>query len=225
MQNQRNPGEIVRDRRKELGWSQTQLAKKVGSNQQTIGKIEKGQTKKSPLLPLIAVVLGIPIERLVPGVNALDPNQVARELPRYVLDSTQVRETVAGRRDLPLHSMVEAGSGALVMSSDPVDRIDRPDVLTFVKDAYAVIVVGDSMFPVLKAGYRVKVHPHTVPRPEDICLFIRDENGEFHATIKEYIGQTKDAWKVRRYHPKEETILLKKREWPRCDVVVGVDYR
>ena len=60
------------------------------------------------------------------------------------------------------------------------------------------------------------------PKAEDLCLFVSDREGEFKATIKEYRGQTETAWKVRRYHPAVRDYTLKKKDFGKCQVVVGI---
>jgi len=45
------PGEIIRRRREELGWSQAQLGNRVGISQPAIKKIEAGDSRHSKFLP------------------------------------------------------------------------------------------------------------------------------------------------------------------------------
>jgi transcriptional regulator with XRE-family HTH domain len=194
--------------RKERGLSQEQLARRVGVRQNTIAAIESGLTKKSKYLPDIARVLEVPL-------FDLDAGEGAHRTP------TIPGADLVGARDLPLYATVEAGEGAVVMSSDPVDEVRRPAPLATVKGAYGVIVSGESMVPALRPGDIVLIHPHLPPKVEDICLFISEKNGEFVATIKEYVGQTKDHWRVKRYKPEEKEFTLRKSEWQTCHVSVG----
>jgi transcriptional regulator with XRE-family HTH domain len=46
------PGELVRERREELGWSQTQLAKAAGTGQAMISRIESDRV--SPAVGMLA---------------------------------------------------------------------------------------------------------------------------------------------------------------------------
>ena len=46
------PGELVRERREELGWSQTQLAKAAGTGQAMISRIESDRV--SPTVGMLA---------------------------------------------------------------------------------------------------------------------------------------------------------------------------
>jgi|RhiMetdeSRZDD1v2_1073273.scaffolds.fasta_scaffold00124_26 transcriptional regulator with XRE-family HTH domain len=194
--------------RKERGLSQEELARRIGVRQNTIAAIESGLTKKSKYLPDIARVLEVPL-------FDLDAGEGAHRTP------TIPGADLVGARDLPLYATVEAGEGAVVMSSDPVDEVRRPAPLATVKGAYGVIVSGESMVPALRPGDTALIHPHLPPKVEDICLFISEKNGEFIATIKEYVGQTKDHWKVKRYKPEEKEFTLRKSEWQTCHVSVG----
>lgn len=58
------PGEVIRLRREELGWSQQELGKRVGVSQVAIKKIEAGTTQKSKFLPKVAEVLGLNLSDL-----------------------------------------------------------------------------------------------------------------------------------------------------------------
>jgi transcriptional regulator with XRE-family HTH domain len=194
--------------RQQRGMSQAALAGAIGVRQNTIAAIELGLTRKSRYLPDIARALRVPLSDIDPDLGFGESR---------VISSGEL----VGARDLPLYATVEGGEGTVVMSSDPVDEIRRPAPLATVKGAYGVIVVGESMVPVLRPGDVALVNPHLPPRAEDTCIFVCEKDGEFIATIKEYVGQTKDAWRVKRYKPKETEFALKKKDWPRCEVVVG----
>jgi DNA-binding XRE family transcriptional regulator len=190
------------------GLSQAQLAGALGVRQNTIAAIELGKTKKSKYLSEIARALKV---RLVD----VDPQFEAEE--SVVVPGP----ALVGDRDLQVFGSVEGGDGAIVVSSDPIGIIKRPSPLAGVVGGYGVLVVGESMTPLVRPGDTVLINPHLPPRKEDLCLFIYDQDGDFRATIKEFVSQTKDAWSVKRYSPTVRRIVLKKREWPRCHVVVG----
>ncbi len=190
--------------------SQAKLAEKIGVRQNTIAAIESGLTKRTKFLPELAVVLGVSTSELDPNIG---PNET-EFIPRGRL---------VGENDLPVYASVEAGNGDVLVSSEPVQTVKRPEPLATVRGGYGVIVVGESMSPVVRPGDTVLVHPHLPPQNEDICLFMSGtEQADFKATLKEYIGQTKDLWKIRCYGPSPKDFTLKKRDWPRCEVVVGV---
>lgn len=60
-----NPGERVRELRRQRGLSQEQLGEKVGFSQSKISKIENGYCDSLSDLKLLAAVLEVPIEELV----------------------------------------------------------------------------------------------------------------------------------------------------------------
>lgn len=197
-------GEEIARRRQARGMSQAELAKEIGVRQNTIAQIELGKTKKSKHLPDIARVLDDPRERTAGKEVVTIPG-----------------EQLVGTRDLPLFAAVEAGDGMVIMGSEPIGEVRRPAPLENVRGGYGLLVVGESMSPVLRPGDTALIHPHMPPRPEDVVVFVSERHGEHTATIKEYVGQTKDHWKVRRYHPKNQVFTLKRAEWRVHGVMVG----
>lgn len=213
------PGEIIGRNvvkfRELKGWSTAKLAREIGVALNTVQRIEAGDTVKSKYLPDIARILG-------KSLGDIDPSQVSNETSPAIIPR---RDLITGERDLPIYGTTEAGDGVMVMSSEPVDKEDRPPSLTHVRDAYGVIVVGDSMHPIVRPGDIVVVHPHKQPRREDLCVFRVQDHGEFRSTVKEFVSSTADGWRVRRYHPETKELVLKKRDWPECHVVVTIHRR
>lgn len=205
-------GQNVAQAREKAGFSQAELAEKIGArSQNTIASIEGGKTRKSKFMPDIARVLKVRLVDLDPFV------------PEEVTQIVKAQELPAGEPVFPIYGLVEGGEGAIVLTNEPIEMIRSPSALAHVRDAYGVIVAGDSMIPAARPGDVVYINPHIPPRPSDLCLFIHNTHGEFRATLKEYCGQTATVWEVRRYQPTQKRIALSKKEWPRCDVVVMVD--
>lgn len=128
---------------------------------------------------------------------------------------------LVGEKDLPVFGTAQGGSGALIVTNEPVDWVVRPDPLLRVKDGYGMIITGDSMDPALKPGSIALINPHLPPRVGDFCLFRNHaEDGTTHAVIKEYRGETDIAWRVRQYSPAKD-FMLKKSEWQVRHLVVG----
>lgn len=73
-------GGRLRMRRKELGWTQTELATAVGTSQAVIQKIENGKSLRPRILEEIAVALGVRPSWLMFGV------QEVGELDQEALD-------------------------------------------------------------------------------------------------------------------------------------------
>lgn len=138
-------GERVRERRRALGLSQPELAKRVGGiTYQAIQQLEAGGGSRH--LVGIARALGVTAEWLQDGVGPT-PSKPAPARP--------------GTTDkLKVLGMAECGAdGWSLWNGDVIDVIDRPASLNGVPSAYAVYVVGASMEPRYHPGEAVFVHP------------------------------------------------------------------
>ena len=200
-------GQQIRERRREKGLSQADLAEKVGTHQQTIEKIEKGTVKYSRYLHRITEELGLPFPRVEPQNTS---KGVEHSPPALV-----------GEIDLPVYGAAEGGRGALVVTNDPVDYVRRPAPLAQVKDGYGLIIVGDSMVPEMKPGETALVHPHLPPVAGEPCVFYSDNGqGEHLVTVKAYVRATATHWHVEQWNPPKR-FSLDRKEWQRCERIVG----
>lgn len=204
-------GELIRQRREALGWSQAELGKRIGTSQTAVGKIEAGTTKRSRFFPELARVLSIPIAELNPAFA--EPSDVGAFIPN---------EALVGRKDnLPVYGSAEGGSGALIVDYNPIDYVRRPANLEHVRGGYGILVVGESMVPVVEPGHILLINPHVPPQARDVAVFYRTFLDETVATVKTYLSQTQTEWRVCRWHPKESRFTLPRDEWRDCHVRVG----
>ena len=148
-------GDRVKERRRALGLSQPQLAKKIGGiTYQAIQQLEAGGGSRH--LVSIARALGVTAEWLQDGMGP------APSKP------TQARAGAAEK--LKVLGMAECGAdGWSLWNGDVIDLIDRPAGLAGVPNAYAVYVVGASMEPRYHPGEVVHIHPG---RPIDIGAYV-----------------------------------------------------
>ena len=65
-------GARMRGRRRDLGWTQTQLADKVGTSQAVIQKIENGKSLRPRILESLAAALDVKPAWLMFGVEEAD---------------------------------------------------------------------------------------------------------------------------------------------------------
>ena len=148
-------GDRVKERRRALGLSQPQLAKKVGGiTYQAIQQLEAGGGSRH--LVSIARALGVTAEWLQDGVGPAPSKPLA------------ARASAAEK--LKVLGMAECGAdGWSLWNGDVIDLIDRPAGLAGVPNAYAVYVVGASMEPRYHPGEVVHIHPG---RPIDIGAYV-----------------------------------------------------
>jgi len=95
----------------------------------------------------------------------------------------------------------EAGSGIELLAIDPrevLERVARPESLASDPDAYALTVVGDSMWPRFRPGRRIAVSPRSpVSIGDDVV--VRLEGAA--ALLKELVKRT-GAWiELRQFNP------------------------
>ena len=182
-------GDRVRERRRALGLSQPQLAKKVGGiTYQAIQQLEAGGGSRH--LVGIARALGVTAEWLQDGVGP-SPSKAVTLRP--------------GSTDkLRVLGMAECGAdGWSLWNGDVIDLIDRPAALVGVPNAYAVYVVGESMAPRYHPGEVVHIHPG---RPVDVGAYVlvqrRGKPGEPPlAVIKRLAKRTASKITLEQFNP------------------------
>jgi len=145
----------VKERRRALGLSQPQLARKVGGiTYQAIQQLEAGGGSRH--LVAIARALGVTAEWLQDGVGPAPARAVAAR--------------PAGSEKVKVLGMAECGAdGWSLWNGEVIDLIDRPAGLAGVPNAYAVYVVGASMEPRYHPGEVVHIHPG---RPIEVGAYV-----------------------------------------------------
>jgi len=74
---------------------------------------------------------------------------------------------------MPVYAAAEGGGGHLIISHDEIDRIPRPHTLEGIKEAYGILVTGDSMVPAYGPGDIAWVNPRLPPmRETDVILYL-----------------------------------------------------
>ena len=234
---------LILEKLAEKGLTMSEASLKIGYNhaylQQFLKRghpIELGEKSRIPLAELLGVSedeLRGPSSKLPKReyVKATaSPRESLIELPeRPTLLSVNEQNTSAikpgaslvGDKDLPVFGTAQGGSGALLVTDQPVDWVVRPDPLFRVRDGYGMIVTGDSMAPAHKHGSTALVNPHLPYRPGDTCIFRNHaDDGEVQVIIKELRRYTDTIWHVRQYNPPKD-YTLKRSEWQNCHVTVG----
>ncbi|AUV00566.1 S24 family peptidase [Phytobacter ursingii] len=161
-----NLSDRVKQRRLDLGMTQTELAEKVGTTQQGIVSIESGRTKRPR--------------------NLLELSKALQTDPNWLINggSFQTLEEVSTKR-VPLISYVQAGALA---HKNPIEAFDGSFeyVMTdmdWSQFTFALRIEGDSMEPDFKQGDVIIVDPEIEPAPGE---FVVAKNGEHEATFKKY---------------------------------------
>ena len=159
----------VRNLRAKLGMTQLQLAEIVGVAQNSIQKIESGDTKNPRNIERLAEVLQTTPEFLRFGVGDIDNATVVASAGNY----------------LPLISMVQAGVWTDIQEVAPLDVELYPCPIKCSKRSFIVKVEGESMLPDFKPGDLIYVDPEVqVENGSYVVARLDDEN---QATFKQLI--------------------------------------
>lgn len=111
-------------------------------------------------------------------------------------------------RDVPILGVGSCGEDGLFELNGQIhDHARRPPRLAGVKDAYALWVIGESMFPWRKNGQLVYVHPHQPVNIGDyVVVQVKPETpgGNIGVFIKELSRRTAKELRLRQYNPPED---------------------
>jgi len=209
------PGEIIRRKREEQGWSQAQLGNRVGISQPAIKKIEAGDSRHSKFLPKIAQVLGIPLSDLDLSLSGGVPAPASESMPAG---------RIQGERDFPVHASAEGGPGQIIVSHEAVDFMARPGKLIHVRDSYGLLITGTSMEPEYRQGDTALVNPHLPVIQGEVYIFYAEKAGEARATIKFLRRASADKWLLSQHNPPDgmaKDFTLTRREWQWAHRVIG----
>jgi transcriptional regulator with XRE-family HTH domain len=204
---------IIKRARALKGISQPELARRVGTSQQTIDKIENGKVQRSSYMAAIALELGVPLDRVM---RVRQKSGGVAAIAGHAL--------VSGDRDLPVYAATPGDSGVQVLSSDPVEYVLRPEPLARVRDGYGVIVADDSMSPEARSGDVALVNPHVPPRVGDTCVFrSTGQDGAQRSCIKHLRKVTDKDWYVTEWSSENgrRDFTLKRADWPIAHVTIG----
>lgn len=201
-------GDQIRARREARGWSQAELGRRAGTNQQNVDRIEKGQVQNSRYLQAIVSVLNFDVGKAV-QFNAESGELIEKDI-------------LVGSKGMPLYSATEGGAGATIVNFEPIDYLKWPAPLLHVPDGFGVLVVEESMFPVFEPGDIALVNPRITPRKGKNCVLLGPDTGrpQVKSLIKRFVSQGDSTWRVEQWNP-QETFELAKADWPRCFSVVG----
>lgn len=209
--------------------SQVELGRAAGVSQQTIGKIEKGDTENSRHLPRILLALGLPLDILAdeaPGLYKQTTMLVrpAGPLPptlQYKHDNRGVDTTLV--RLFPLHT---TSHEQIWIADDQMGFLRRIEPLWDSAGAYALYVADDTAAPAIGAGDVILVNPDLPPLPGTDCVFIRKMPDGAKPWLVEVrrlssIDMDAQAWVVDQFNPPRR-YSLKRDEFSEAHRIVAV---
>ncbi len=176
--------------------------------QQTVHNLVSGQTTHSKHLPALADALGVSLEWLTRGEQALKTGtgQIAAtggEAGLHLARSPAATASMMTR--LRVLGMAECGpDGWSLWNGDVIDTVPTPSGLAGAPGAYAVYAVGSSMEPRYYEGELIFIHPgKPVTAGSFVLVQIRPEHeGDTpRAMVKRLVKRTASKTVVEQFNP------------------------
>lgn len=196
------------------------FARHAGIKPVTYRAYENDQNSVASMAPEIAARLGVPTDWLLRGGPEPEPKSNAtvftEVVPAGLADHHAAKWGAAPLPPIPLLGTAMAGewddAGHIEMTEldlgDILDRVRRPQSLAGDDKAYAVTIVGDSMYPRFRPGRRVIVSPRApVSIGDDVIVQLLgdvDDYGEervVRVLIKELVRRSSSQVELRQFNP------------------------
>ena len=151
-------GDVVKKLRTQRDWTLEQLAEQAKVNKGTLSALERGEGNfRRDTLERIARALDTTVEALYVALPSVRSGATA---PETATESDEIDVSDYTRFDIPVIGEGEASPNGLFWDGEgrPIahaeEWMSRPGEIRE-KSAYAIVVRGDSMEPMLKRGYRL----------------------------------------------------------------------
>lgn len=183
------------------------LSTRLGKNHAYMHQfIHRGTPKKlnGDDRALLSQILRVPESAL-----GAPPNLARANFP---LPSHAPNANLTGQRQeigpaLPLYGTVVGGVyGQFELNGNLLDRVKAPASLFGVKNAYAVRIAGESMWPRYEDGETVYVNPERRPTKNDyvVAQIRREENGPLEAFVKKFVRWNSERLILSQFNPEKE---------------------
>jgi DNA-binding XRE family transcriptional regulator len=203
------PRDDIKQRRRQLGLSQRELAEIVGSHAQTVDKIERGHISFSRYLEGIERHLGI------------------RPTP------PEMKHAEQGVDKIPVYATSAVTQRAAVMhqdASEPAHFVVPPTCLRGKRSAYGGLVSSDAMAPIFQCGDAFYCDAHLAPAPGKFVLLRQKppwQRGEI--MLCQLLGFDEWWWRVLLLNSgkkplREKRLTLSRADYPICHRVVSKDF-
>jgi transcriptional regulator with XRE-family HTH domain len=199
-------GLMIKEARDKRNLSQRELGEAVGTGQQTVAKIESGQSgDRSPFLSDVLKFLGI--------------DHAAKVAPVEAFKRPQTMER--GRRighEIPIYRADELSDGEIAIGAEPVEIRALPPWLAQIPGGYAIYMAGMTMFPAIEPGDTLIINPIRPPTLGRKHVFRHVDEASGRAVVGRLSRIDALNWYVQQPDLNEE-IVLKRSDWPRAHMI------
>lgn len=212
----------IKELRELRGLTLEQLAEATGLSTSYVQRLENGERNLAVKhFDKFAAALGVSSRELIAQDDAAAAGRVDTIAP-VLIPRDQLQ--APGVPDFRIFASAEGGPGQIILSTEPVDFQPRPTILQNVRDAYGLIIAGDSMSPEYRNGDTALINPHLPPVGGEVYVFYSENDGEARATIKHLRRATPDKWLVSQHNPPPnmpKDFTLSRAEWRVAHRVLG----
>ena len=225
--------ETLSRRADELGITQTQIAERLGMAQQSISELFRGNVASPRKWKSLATLLQIDEKDMLEMMNeaAPPPHRGGQKLvgEQWISPSAEdIRNSAIAEsnarimapippqmteRMIPVLGEAVGGSdGEYIFNGQVLEYIAAPPSLVNVRDAYAVFVDGESMYPRYRSGETVYAHPsRPARRGDDVIVQLRPtaEGSPPRGYVKEFVGWTAQNLVLSQHNPVREIRFAK----------------
>lgn len=207
-------GERIAQARKAAGLTQQQVGDHFGITRNAVSLWESDENAPTAArIEDLAALLQVSYAWLGSGQGEMhmipgDPNQPSPRVHR-VRDAAPA--TLPTRHQMPqnlpvLGVTVGGDGGDFERNGQTIDYLLRPPGLAGVRDAFALYVMSDSMWPRFAHGETVFVHPHRPARPgDDVVVELKAPDGEpIPCYLKRLVRRTAKELVLEQFNPRKE---------------------
>ncbi|WP_441280526.1 helix-turn-helix domain-containing protein [Tardiphaga sp. 862_B3_N1_1] len=216
-------GAVVREHREKAGLTQADLATLVKSSQQTIDRIERGETKHSRAFPKILAALKIENEAsfselALSEVRLQETIETARQSTGRDPFQSWLPHSDPDR--MSVFSIHPDDQGRYRFDTNPVDFVLRPEPLLRVRRGFGVLIPDDLNDPVFRAGDIILCNPHLpIRKGNEVILMTAPSGDGMFSKVATILDATADAYVLR--NGLGEQYTTEKAEWSHGNLVVG----
>lgn len=219
-------GDLIRVKRKQMKLTQGEFGTLVGDSQKTVSDWETGNTATIRNYEKVAELLGLPVDDIVDMMarSAIESGKLSRLAPAVKArvdmllhaNQNEVRSDKGmAERDVPVYGRAQGGpDGMFEFNGEIMGWATRPVSLIGVREAYAIYVDGESMYPRYKPGETVWIHPgRPFGRYDDVIVQLHpdEEDGVPFGFIKEFRAWTQTHLVLFQHNPSGEVRYARER--------------
>lgn len=210
----KNVHENLRKARIKAGYkSAAKFAKSIEVDEATYRHHENG-TRGIDIYTLgkYAKALGVDVNSLFAEESTASDEEFTKDqFPIRAIEYSRMQDVSRSPLNImvPVYGPAAASNPEVVLLTEDyiLEYKPCPVELQMVKEAFLIVVSGDSMFPRYENGDIASVHKHKFPKPGQDCLIVMNDEG--NALIKRYTGQTETTWKFSQFNPSKDFEIAK----------------